>query len=399
MRFILNSLIAVTAVFWIDISSLKIASANQSGAIVIGLDADMSSGAAEGGESIRRGAIVAIKEINDNGGILGRKMELVVRDHQGNPARGKDNILEFAEMQNLVAVLGGIHTPVALHELKDIHANKLIYLSPWAAGTPIVDNGFKPNYVFRVSVRDALAGGFMVDHAIKSGYIKLGLMFERTGWGRSNEAAVKTALSKLALKPVGLEWFNWGVADLSDEIERLSQLGAEAIILVANPREGSIVVDAMAGRAEENRLPIISHWGISGGDFFVDNHLKLQKVDLSFLQTFSFLKPPVPERARQFFEAYQRIFPDTKRPEEVLSPVGAAHAYDIIHLLAKAITRVGTVERSPVRDALEKIDTYAGLMKDYTPPFTPERHDALDVGSFIMTRFDGDGVIQPVAMK
>ncbi|NQV85231.1 MAG: ABC transporter substrate-binding protein [Rhodospirillales bacterium] len=288
--------------------------AEQTAPMVIGLDADMSSGAAEGGKSIQRGAELAIREINDNGGVLGRKMELVVRDHRGNPARGKDNILEFAELKNLVAVLGGIHTPVAPHELKDIHENKLIYLSPWAAGTPIVDNGFKPNFVFRVSVRDALAGGFMVDHAIKSGYNKLGLLFERTGWGRSNERAVKTALANLGMKPAGLEWFNWGVVDLTDEMERLSQKGAEVIILVANPREGGIAVSSMVARPETKRLPIISHWGISGGNFYADHKEHLKKVKLSFLQTFSFLRPPVPERARSFFEAYQRNYQKRSGP-------------------------------------------------------------------------------------
>ena len=70
---------------------------------------------------IRRGAHIAIEEINRNGGVLGRKLQLEVRDHRGNPARGVDNILEFSAMQNVIAVLGGLHTPVAMQELKTIH--------------------------------------------------------------------------------------------------------------------------------------------------------------------------------------------------------------------------------------------------------------------------------------
>ncbi|NQV98754.1 MAG: ABC transporter substrate-binding protein [Rhodospirillales bacterium] len=393
MRFFVHSVITMAMTLWLNTSYSKLTFAQSTAPILIGLDADMSAGAAEGGESIRRGAVVAIGEINDNGGVLGRKLEMIVRDHRGNPARGKDNILEFAGMENLVAVLGGIHTPVALHELKDIHANKLIFLVPWAAGTPVVDNGFKPNYVFRVSVRDAFAGGFMVNHAIHSGFGELGLLFERTGWGRSNETAVKTALSKLGKKPAGLEWFNWGVMDLSDEIERLYNQGAEVIVLVANPREGGITSKAMAARPINKRLPIISHWGISGGDFFTMNSEHLKEID------FSFLAPPIPERAELFFRAYQRNFSDTNRPEDVLSPVGAAHAYDLIHLLAKAISQAGTLERSEVRHALENINSYQGLMKNYVPPFTAERHDALNVENFIMTRFDNEGIIRPIGKK
>ncbi len=399
MRFILKTLFLVTLIMGISAIHTPDVRAQQSAPIIVGMDADMSSGTAEGGESIRRGAMVAIQEINDNGGVLGRMLELVVRDHRGNPARGKDNILEFASMENVVAVLGGVHTPVALHELPEIHDNQMIYLGPWAAGTPIVDNGFTPNYVFRVSVRDAFAGGFMANYAIESGYEKLGLLFERTGWGRSNDAAVRAALSELGMEPVGLEWFNWGVENLSNEIERLHEQGAEAIILVANPREGGIAVSSMVSRQKEMRLPIISHWGISGGDFFADNKDNLREIDFSFLQTFSFLSPPIPDRAQKFFAAYQQQFPDTKRPEDVQSPVGAAHAYDLIHMLARAITRADTTERSKVRDALENLDMYAGLIKDYNPPFTPDRHDALNSDNFIMTRFDDSGVIRPVDMK
>ena len=47
--------------------------------ILIGLDADMSSSSAQAGESIRRGALLAIDEVNSSGGVLGRSLELVIR--------------------------------------------------------------------------------------------------------------------------------------------------------------------------------------------------------------------------------------------------------------------------------------------------------------------------------
>ena len=50
----------------------------------------------EAGEAMRRGALLAINEINKSGGVFGRPLELVVRDHRGNPARGVDNIESLA---------------------------------------------------------------------------------------------------------------------------------------------------------------------------------------------------------------------------------------------------------------------------------------------------------------
>jgi branched-chain amino acid transport system substrate-binding protein len=153
----------------------------------------------------------------------------------------------------------------------------------------------------------------------------------------------------------------------------------------------------MAARTESKRLPIISHWGISGGDFFDQNKSHLAKIDFAFLQTFSFLKPPLPERAAAFLDSFKKNFPEIKSATDVASPVGAAHAYDLLHLLAKAITVAGSTDRVAVRDALENIKDHAGLMKNYAPPFAEGRHDALDASNFIMAKFDEKGIIRPVS--
>jgi len=104
--------------------------------ISIGLDADMGAAGAEVGAAVQRGCELAIAEINRSGGVLDRPLQLAVRDHRGNPARGKDNLLDLLRLSDLVAVIGGAHTPVALAELEIIHEHRLPLIIPWAAGTP-----------------------------------------------------------------------------------------------------------------------------------------------------------------------------------------------------------------------------------------------------------------------
>ncbi|WP_281269688.1 ABC transporter substrate-binding protein [Aestuariispira insulae] len=374
-------------------------SAQSPAPILIGLDADMSSGSAQSGEAIRRGIVLAIEDINATGGVLDRPVKLVVRDHRGNPARGNDNLLELADMPDMVAVFSGIHTPVVLKELKTIHEKKLLFLVPWAAGTPIIDNDYQPNFVFRVSVRDQYAGAFLVDHAMSRGFKKLGLLFEQTGWGRSNERAVSTALTDKNTDYAGIEWFSWGITDLSPHIERLRQKGADAILLVANPKEGGVAVHSMAALDQESSLPIISHWGISGGNFFQNNQEALSRIDFQFLQTFSFFDPPDNEMADRLWQAYQNHFPETRTIGDVPSPVGTAHAYDLMKLLAVAIRQAGTTDRASIRDAMENLPAVGGVMKHYDPPFTPAKHDALGPDSFIMARYDDNGSIIPAGVK
>lgn len=364
--------------------------------IIVGMDADMSSASALSGEAIRRGAEIAIDEVNRRGGVLGRNLELKVLDHRGNPARGKDNIEELGAMDNVVAVIGGIHTPVALAELDLIHQNELIYLGAWAAGTPVVDNGRDPNYVFRVSVRDQYAGEFLLTAAVKRDHTAPCLLLEKTGWGKSNEKAFKTAAKKLSTSIVDVQWFNWGVADLSEHLRLFKERGCDVVMLVANPREGGVAVRSMLSLDAGQRLPIISHWGITGGNFADDVGQDFSDIDLLFLQTYSFINPTHPERAQPVIESYIARYDDVTEVDEIPAPVGTAHAYDLIHLLAMAIEQAGSVDRTKVRDALAKLPKYQGLIRDYAPAFTPERHDALDAGDFSLARFSPTGAIIPV---
>lgn len=371
------------------------AEARDSRPIRIGLDADMT--VLQAGEAIRRGIVLAIDEINAAGGALGRPLELVVRDNRGNPARGMDNIEDLAQLDDLVAVVGGMLTPVTLAQLETIHRHGIVYLGPWAAGTAVVDNGYDPNFVFRVSVRDEFAGGFLIDAALQRGFRRPGLLLWRTSWGRSNEVAMKAALERLGMAPAGIQWFNSGQRSMSAEIDALVAAGADVVMLVANGPEGAAAIREMALRPANDRLPIISHWGITGADVPQRLGTVLDVVDLTFLQTFSFVDPPHPEIASRVYEAYCARFGDCISPERVQSPVGTAQAYDLINLLHRAIEQAGTVDRDQVRRAMERLDPHRGLVRSYDPAFTAERHDALDTGDFGLFRFSEGGAIVPMA--
>ena len=363
--------------------------------VVIGLDADMSAGSAQAGEAIRRGALLAVEEINAAGGLLGRPLVLDVRDHRGNPLRGVINMEQFAQNPDLLAVLGGLHTPVALEELDLVHRERIIFLIPWAAGTGVVDNGYEPNFVFRVSVRDEYAGAFLVNAALGAGYRRPGLLLEQTGWGRSNERAMLQALAEHDLHAARVEWFHWGVRDMTPQMDRLRDADADVILLVANAPEGAVAVDTLHRLPDNQRRPIVSHWGITGGGFYGLLETRACLDGLYFLQTFSFLQPQFPERAAALFQRYQAAFPETDSPRQIPAPPGTAHAYDLVHLLARAVEQAGTLDRELVRDALERLEFHQGVMRDYAPPFTPNRHDALTADDFRIACFAPDQAIVP----
>lgn len=362
--------------------------------IIIGLNADMSAVAKEGGVAIQRGAEIAIAEINERGGVLNRPLKLIIKNHRGNPARAINNLKALNEEEDLVAVIGGVHTPVALKELPLVHQNQIIYLGPWAAGTPIVDNGYKPNYVFRISVRDEEAAKVMIPFAKKRGLNRVGLVLERTGWGRSNEVSMKAAALKNDIEITQVSWVNWGQTNFENEVKALESSDIQAIMLVSNAPEGASFIKEML--KQKSRLPIISHWGIASGNFVERVGLDaLNKLDISILQTYSFSKPHNEKLNSEVLKRYHQsygVIPAISIP----GTVGTAHSYDLVHLLAKAIVKAGTTDRPSIRNELEQLPTYSGLVKDYQPAFTKTQHDGLLSHDYMMSTFDQVGNLIPL---
>ena len=368
------------------------APAAQQPPIKVGLAAAVSGGSAASGEAIRRGLLIAIDEVNAKGGVLGgRKLELVVRDDEGNPTKGVTIARELVERERVAAVFGGLHSTVALAQVPVWHELATPYMGTWAAGTNITRNGKKPNFVFRVSANDDEVDKFLVRYAaeqLKRG--KPGLLLENTAWGQSNEAGLTKWFGERGVKAVGIEKFNWNDPDMSPQLLRLKQGGADVVMLVANAPEGAQVVKSKAKVGWE--VPIVSHWGISGGRFA---ELTGELSDgVVFVQTYSFFGK---QNARG--EAVLKALKDhygVKGPEDVTAPVGTANAYDALHLVALAVEQAKSSEGARVRDALEELKAeYAGLIKTYKRPFTSEQHDALTERDYIMVVWKG-GKIVPV---
>ena len=364
--------------------------------LIIGLDADISSVAKAGGIAIQRGAELAIEEINNNGGVLGHTLRLESRDHKGNPARGISNLKKFAKEDALVAVIGGVHTPVVLQELETIHENNLLFLVPWAAGTPITSNNHNPNYVFRVSIRDKEAGPVLIKHAAKNGAKSVSLVLERTGWGRSNEASMSQAAIDLGIEVKGISWINWGQSDVSKEIAEVETQNPDAIMLVSNAPEGIVVSKALLASATLQSKPVLAHWGIAGGSFVKGMGLKeLSNFDISTIQTFSFVNAYDSAKSERVLNAYRKKYNDQATRENIPGVVGLAQAYDLVHMLAQAIKSANSTSRPAIRDAFEALEDYKGLIKHYKRPFTAEQHDALLRDDYFIAKFNENGDLVP----
>src|SRR5712672_4295449 len=190
--------------------------------IKLGLVAAMSGQSAKSGEAIVRGLSLAIDEINAKGGLLGKKVELLVRDDESNPAKGVIAARELVQRERVAALFGGLDTPVSMAIVPFANQSKVPFMGVWAAGTPITRNGAAENYVFRVSAVDVLVDKALVAYAVKKYAAKKpGMILINNAWGESNEAGLKTALAEKNMPFAGIEKFQDADVDVVPQLTRL----------------------------------------------------------------------------------------------------------------------------------------------------------------------------------
>ncbi|MDH4285402.1 MAG: ABC transporter substrate-binding protein, partial [Gallionellaceae bacterium] len=320
----------------------------------------------------------------------GKQLRILARDHRGIPSEGVRNVSALTAMPETLAIVGGKHSNVIMEEMELIHEHSMPYLVPWAASSTLTNNHHSPNCIFRLSVQDQDVAPFLMENAGKGGR-KVALLLEQSVWGHSNEEAVKQWALASGKPPVSITWFNRGDKDFTAAIAAIERAGAGAIVVVANSVESTLIANTLA--QSERPLPVYSHWGVVGAGFqqsAKDAISKLSWYTISTLPTNP--ESSMPAAARKLLTQYRKVY-GIGREEAIPAFMGAAHAYDLVHLLAAAARKANSTEHKSLRNALEKLANQPGVVHSYPQPFTPQRHDALNHGDLKLVRFDKLGYL------
>ncbi|WP_022941936.1 ABC transporter substrate-binding protein [Psychromonas hadalis] len=361
------------------------------------LDADFMS-TKSASISISQGINSALAEVNFT--VSGYQFEVQNKNHQGNSLRSKNHLEQFLADPQALLVFSGLHSPPILANKAFINNNHILLLDPWAAAGPITRSRTSNNWIFRLSIDDSKAGYTISQHALKQGFNKPFLLLEDTGWGKSNKKTMTNALQQANITPRGITWFNWGLGKNQARLilRDITASGADVIFFVGNAPEGKMFAKAMSELPSEFRLPIRSHWGITGGDFAEEITPTIRKkLDIEFIQTsFSFLNPALTPFQQKVLENAIDTFPELNDAYDIQAQSGFIHGYDLTKLLIAAIKQSGLTgdavdDRQAIKRALENLKKpVQGLIKTYQQPFsnynidTPDAHEALDSSDYTM---------------
>ena len=346
--------------------------------------------------AIELGARAAIDDINRAGGVLGgRSLQLVTTDNKGVSARGRDNFIELAGMTDMVAVLGGKYSPISVEVLPEVHRLKVPLISVWGSADGITDNDYRPSYAFRVSLKDEWGVAAMVRRiGLKYKAERACALLPNTAWGRSAEKVIQNVSARYQVGFPLIRWYNWGDQSFVEAYQACTQLNAQGLLFVGNEKEAAVLIKDLMHIPAAERLPVVAHWGTVGGVLHELTGDALEQVTFDVIQTFTFIhnQRPAAQRLAQWIQQHSPY----KTEEAIPSPVGAAHAYDTVHLLALAVNQAKSTDPRKVRDALERLPPYSGAVRDYRPAFTSKRHDALGEQQLLFVRLTPQGVLVPV---
>jgi len=357
--------------------------------IKIGVSGPFTGGSAPMGVSMRDGVKLAVTEINAKGGVLGRQLQLIERDEEAKNERGVQVAQELINKENVVATVGYINTGVALASQRFYEEAKIPVINNVATGSVITKQFLPPehkdNYIFRTSANDTIQSAMIVDEAVnKRKFTKVAILADSTNYGQLGREDLEKSLGAKGIKPVAVEKYNLKDVDMTSQLLKAKQAGAQAVLTYGIGPELAQIANGM--EKLNWKVPMIGSWTLSMGNF-IDN---AGKNGDGALMPQTFIQDGNTPKRKAFIEAYQKAYKVDRMP----SPVSAAQGYDSIYLLAAAIKQAGSTEGPKIREALENLhEKVEGVVTTYNKPFTHDDHEAIKPGIPVMGEAKGGRVV------
>jgi len=337
----------------------------------IGFICPFTGGSQDFGNSARMGAELAVQEINEVGGYLGRRFELVSRDDKANPDEGRRIAQELVLQKQVDFTIGFCNSGVALKSLDVFQENRHLLLVPVATGTAITAK-YPPrsSYVFRTSVRDAVQVEVLVDEIVKRGFRRAAIFADTTGYGEGGLKDLQARLAEKNVAVVHVARFKLGVESLVDDMKAAKAARADVILsYTVGPEQAAV---ARARSEVKMAAPLLGPWTMSFRSVMEKAGAAVEGAAMpqTIIQDFS-------HEQRTSFLARLRAF--TKSREPLGSLMSAAQSYDAVHLMLSAMFQThGNTDADALKNALENLNhSHRGVVTTYSRPFSPNDHDAI----------------------
>ena len=315
--------------------------------IKVGEFASLTGKEATFGTSAHEGTLLAVEQINEKGGVLGKKIELITEDDQTKAGEPANAVNKLISKDGVIAVLGEVASSRSLEAAPICQQNKIPMISPASTNPTVTQQG---DYIFRVCFNDTFQGGALANFA--SGTLKAKKVAIFTDVKSDYSKGLAKNFKEKYLSSggkVGVELdFNGGDKDFKGQLTTIKNDAPDAIFLPGYYNDVALI--CIQAKQLGMNIPIF------GGDGWESESLLSiggEAMEGHYFSTHCSIEQPTPEMT-SFVEAYKKRF-NGKTPDAM-----AVLGYDSALVLADSIKRAGTTDGAALRDAIAATKDFSG---------------------------------------
>jgi ABC-type branched-subunit amino acid transport system substrate-binding protein len=310
-------------------------------------------GSYQGGAEMRQAAEMAVDEINEAGGVLGKQVELIFGDTEGLPERGTAVTERLITQNNVVGLIGEYHSGVALTEMEVAHKYgvPVVFAEPWA--DDVTGAGYPE--IFRIAPSIEYYSSIASNYIAANGWEKIVFITEDTDYGRLQGEGWETQLAALGITDVEVIFADPATEDFTPILQRIAQdppdMFGGVVTGIGNSRLVKQACDlGLAPTAET------AYYATTDSQYAEYWENVGDCGQYTFFTYVGLPKPLWNENTEAFMANYQ------ERYNQVPGGV-AMEAYDATYLLLMAIEEAGSTEPEAIIAALESIE-HQGVLGD-----------------------------------
>jgi len=372
----------LTALGAIMVAGFATGGAQAEGTIKIGSFLAVTGGASFLGDPEKKTLEMYVDKINADGGVLGKKLELVVYDSGGSPKKAVPFAKRLINDDKVDIILAGSTTGATMAVIPIVQKAGIPFISFGGAG--VIINPVK-KWVFKTPHTDTLAVQKIYTDMKGRGISKIGLLSGSGGFDKSCRKNVQKLAAGAGMTLVADETHGKGDTDMTAQITKIKNApGVQAMMYCGFGAATSIV--AKNFKQLGLTIPHYQTHGSASKSFIKNAGGGAEGVRLPAAALVVVDALPATHPQKKVASAYKKMY-EAKAGSEISSFGG--HAYDGLMIAVEAIKRAGSTDKAAVLAEIEKTKNFVGVDGIYT--MSPTDHLGLDEASFVMVQVkDGD---------
>lgn len=328
--------------------------------IKIGFMGALTGSEASYGVETLKGMQMAVDDLNKEGGVLGKKLEIIQSDHGSQLSQAAAVVQKMISQNHVVAIVGDPTTGKTKLAAPICQQNKVVLISAGAVGPGVVEIG---DYIFRDTLLDSVAAPAVTKYLVNDlGWKKVAIVTSTNNdYSVGLTKIFEKALADNHAQIVDRESIQDGDKDFSAQVTKIKQANPDGIIFPCYYTEGGLFMKEVRRQGMNLKM--------AGGDGLLSPvlwQLGGQAVEGSMVYT-GFAADPAnaAPQTKEFIKKYQAAN-NNKLPD-----MFSAQGYDAVMLLAKAMKEANSTDPSKFKDTLARTKDYKGVSGNIT--FLPNR--------------------------